>query len=239
MDRRGGRAPEQGRLPLYVRLSERLIREIASGQVPDGSRLPPEREMARDLGASVGTLRKALADLAAKGLLDRIQGSGNYVHYRADVASVYAFFRLERREGGGLPTAEILDLAAGLVPPEAARFDMAHRIRRLRLLEGEPVALEEIWLDARFAAVIDEAAISESLYLYYRDVLGLVIERVEDSVGLGQVPDWTVPAFDPARGATCPFVERRSRDETGVVVEYSRTWFDNEKARYVSRMGRG
>lgn len=239
MDRRGGRTPEQGRLPLYVRLSERLIREIASGQLPDGSRLPPERDMARDLGASVGTLRKALADLASKGLLDRIQGSGNYVRYRADVASVYAFFRLERREGGGLPTAEILDLASGIAPPEEAGFATGHRIRRLRLLEGDPVALEEIWLDARRAVRLDAAAISESLYLYYRDVLGLVVARVEDRVGLGQVPDWTRPVFDPPAGSTCPYVERRSRDASGQVMEYSGTWFDNEKARYVSRMGRG
>lgn len=239
MDRRGGRAPEQGRLPLYVRLSERLIREIASGQLPDGSRLPPEREMARDLGASVGTLRKALADLASKGLLDRIQGSGNYVRYRADVASVYAFFRLERREGGGLPTAQILDLTSGLTPPEEAGFASGHRIRRLRLLEGDPVALEEIWLDARLADRIDGKAISESLYLYYRDMLGIIVARVEDRVGLGRVPDWSHTAFDPAIGTTCPFVERRSRDGSGRVIEYSGTWFDNEKARYVSRMGRG
>ena len=239
MNRRGGRAPGPGQLPLYVRLSERLIREIASGQLPDGSRLPPERDMARDLGASVGTLRKALADLASKGLLDRIQGSGNYVRYRADVASIYAFFRLERREGGGLPSAEILDLASGLVPPEPAGFPTAHRIRRLRLLEGDPVALEEIWLDARFADRLDRDAISESLYLYYRDILGLVVARVEDRVGLGQVPGWSVRAFDPRPGATCPHVERRSRDSSGQVIEYSGTWFDNDKARYVSRVGRG
>lgn len=239
MNRRGGQAPGPGQLPLYVRLSERLIREIASGLIPDGSRLPPEREMARDLGASVGTLRKALADLAEKGLLERIQGSGNYVRYRADVASVYAFFRLERHEGGGLPTAEILELACDLSPPDTAGFDRAHRIRRLRRLDGEVVALEEIWLDARFAEQLDREAISESLYLYYRDTLGLVVSGIEDRVGMGEVPDWTVPAFAPPAGQLRPMVERRSRGAQGDLVEYSRSWFDHDKARYVNRMGKG
>lgn len=239
MNRRGGQAPGPGQLPLYVRLSERLIREIASGLIPDGSRLPPERDMARDLGASVGTLRKALADLEGKGLLDRIQGSGNYVRYRADVASVYAFFRLERRAGGGLPSADIVDLAQDAVAPSGAGFARGHRIRRLRRLEGDPVALEEIWLDGRLTGKIDPRAVSESLYLYYRDVLGLVIARVEDSIGLGHVPDWSVPDFLPCPGEICPFVERRGRTEAGENVEFSRTWFDNEKARYVNRMGRG
>lgn len=239
MNSRGGRPPGSAQLPFYVRLSERLIREIASGLIPDGSRLPPEREMARAMGASVGTLRKALADLTDKGLLERRQGSGNYVRYRADVASVYAFFRLERREGGGLPTAEILALDAGLAPPEQAGFARAHRIRRLRCLEGDPVALEEIWLDVRHAETLDREAISESLYLYYRDVLGLVVARIEDRVGIGEVPDWTVPDFAPSAGTPCPVVERKGRCGAGVVVEFSRTWFDNDKATYVNRMGRG
>ena len=82
-------------LPKFIQLSEMLIREIAAGHLADGSRLPPEREMADDLGVAVGTLRKALADVEAKGLLDRVQGSGNYVRHRPAVESVYAFFRLE------------------------------------------------------------------------------------------------------------------------------------------------
>ena len=54
-------------LPLYVQISELLIRDIAAGRLIDGERLPPEREMAEELGISIGTLRKALADLTQKG----------------------------------------------------------------------------------------------------------------------------------------------------------------------------
>lgn len=238
MERDGDVMAGRGQLPLYVRLSERLIREIASGLLPDGSRLPPERQLAQDLGASVGTLRKALADLAEKGMLDRVQGSGNYVRYRSEVASVYAFFRLERPRGGGLPSAEVLSISSGQTAPLEAGFGTAHRIRRLRLLEAEPVALEEIWLDAVRAEKIDEPSISESLYLYYRDALGLIVERVEDRVGSERVPDWSVDAFRPRPGQPGPFVARRSFAGDGRIIEYSRTWFDNDNARYVVRMGR-
>jgi GntR family transcriptional regulator len=101
----GGRA-----LPRWLQVSEGLVREIGAGRLAHGARLPPEREMAAGLGIAVGTLRRALADLAAKGLVDRRQGSGNYVRRRAGVPSVYALFRLERIDGGGLPTADLLDL---------------------------------------------------------------------------------------------------------------------------------
>ena len=40
-----------------------LIREIASGRIPDGTRLPTERQMAEDLGVAVWTLRRALSIL--------------------------------------------------------------------------------------------------------------------------------------------------------------------------------
>ncbi len=102
---------------------------------------------------SVGTLRKALADLTAKGLLERRQGSGNYVRAGAAADSVYAFFRLELIEGGGLPTAEVLSVDAMDKPgdlPDFGQSGQAHRIRRLRRLNGIPAALEEIWLDASY-----------------------------------------------------------------------------------------
>ncbi|TGU44074.1 GntR family transcriptional regulator, partial [Mesorhizobium sp. M00.F.Ca.ET.186.01.1.1] len=87
-----------------------LIREIAAGRMIEGEKLPPERDMAAGLGIAVGTLRKALGDLERKGLLSRIQGSGNYVRSQPDVASVYAMFRLELLEGGGRPTARVLSV---------------------------------------------------------------------------------------------------------------------------------
>ena len=40
-------------LPIYVQISERLIREITAGHIADGARLPPEREMATQLGVAV------------------------------------------------------------------------------------------------------------------------------------------------------------------------------------------
>ena len=229
-------------LPRWLQESERLIREIAAGRLPDGVRLPPEREMAADLGIAVGTLRKALADLAGKGLLERRQGSGNYIRHRAGVASVYSLFRLERPSGGGLPTAELLTLDRRRKPAEAPDFgpsSEAWRLRRLRRLDGLPAALEEIWLDAGQAALLRAEDLSESLYLSYRAVLGLEIGQVEDRVGLAPVPDWAVDGFPLPPQAPAGYVERVSRLLDGAAVEFSRTWFDPDRARYVSRFTKG
>ena len=37
-------------LPIYVQISEMLIRDVSAGHYLDGARLPPERQLATDLG---------------------------------------------------------------------------------------------------------------------------------------------------------------------------------------------
>lgn len=231
--------PDPTSLPKYVQTSEMLIREIAAGRLLDGERLPPEREMARSMGLAVGTLRKALTELEQRGLLERIHGSGNYIRQDPKATGVYAFFRLERIEGGGLPTAEVLDVRKMERPsdlPDFGHSTQVHRIRRLRRLSGVAVALEEIWLDGKWAESLSPEKMSESLYLFYRQSLGLWIARAEDQVGVGQVPDWAVSEFPLSPGSVSGHVERSGVTAEGEIAEYSRTWFDSNKCRYVSRM---
>jgi len=229
-------------LPKFIQVSEMLIREIAAGHLGDGARLPPERDMADDLGVAVGTLRKALADVEAKGLLDRIQGSGNYVRHRPVVDSVYAFFRLELLKGGGLPTADVLSVDRLAKPHEFAALGgdpEGHRIRRLRYLDDILIALEEIWLDGASRKTIDIDDLSESLYHFYRHDLGVVIASVEDQIGVDAMPDWTPPAFHLRAGTTTGYIARISRTAAGEPAEFSRTWYDAGRANYISRMGKG
>lgn len=224
-----------------MQVSEGLTRAIGAGRLADGARLPPEREMAAEFGIAVGTLRKALADLEGKGLLDRRQGSGNYVRRRADAPGIYSMFRLELVEGGGLPTADLLGVERRKKPADAPAFGTspdAHRIRRLRRLDGKAVALEEIWLDAGQVRAVRPADLSEALYHFLATELGLDIARVEDRVGLARVPGWRCGDFAPPPGAIVGHVERLGTLSDGQAVEYSRTWFDPGLARYVSRIGK-
>lgn len=226
-------------LPVHQQISEMLIREIAAGRMIDGEKLPPEREMAAGLGVAVGTLRKALAELGRKGLLERVQGSGNYVRSKAEVDSVYALFRLELTEGGGLPTATVLSVDRLAKPGDFPTFGTSgegHRIRRLRSLGGKPAAVEEIWLDGSFAASIDTGELSDSLYLYYRKALGIWISRAEDRVGVGTVPAWAPAGFGLPSGSAVGFIERIGWTQDGASAEFSRTWFDHTVARYVARL---
>lgn len=229
----------QHALPIYLQLSELLARDIAAGHLLDGERLPPEREMAVRMGTSVGTLRKALAELSSRGLLERRHGSGNYVRSSADAQNVYTFFRIELLAGGGLPRAQLLSLDRIAKPadlPELGGASEAYRIRRLRFLNDQPCVLEEIWLDGSYAKKISGRELSESLYLFYRTRLNLWISHVEDRVGQGIVPNWATAEFAPPAGSTTGMFERIGFDQDNRRAEYSRNWFDTSRALYVARL---
>ncbi|MEP5631615.1 MAG: GntR family transcriptional regulator [Tateyamaria sp.] len=230
--------PSPQALPIYVQIAELLTRDIVSGRLIDGQRLPPEREMAVELGVSVGTLRKALRDMGEKGLIEAVQGSGNYVRAGGDTGSVYAMFRLELMEGGGLPRAQVLSLDHMDKPADLPAFgtsSQATRIRRLRSLNETIIAVEEIWLDAD-AGLIEESTMSESLYATYRKTLGLWIQRAQDRVGLASVPDWAPDDYAPRPGDAVGFIERLSWADRPDAIEFSRTWFDPARAVYVQRL---
>lgn len=235
------------RLPLHVELSEMLAREIQAGILLDGMRLPPERALAENLGVAVGTLRKALVDLAEKGLLERVHGSGNYVRYETELDSsasaktIYGFFRLELIAGGGLPTAEVISVnrvrktkQLGNIGPSK----YAHRIRRLRRLNGIDAAIEEIWIDAGNREKISKEELKDSLYLFYKESLGFWISRVQDSVSARSLPSWKPENFglQPNKSdCVWGYIERTSFDQSNTCVEFSKTWFDPSTTRFMAR----
>jgi GntR family transcriptional regulator len=152
--------------------------------------------------------------------------------------SVYAMFRLELIGGGGLPRADILDITLKNKPKNLIPFgisDKATRIRRLRYLNDTVIALEEIWLD-KSVGDLREKNLSDSLYKYYGEYLGLWISKVEDFVSVGKVPKWSPASFSLNEGAVTGFVERLGWGQFKYPVEFSRTWFDTARSRYVQRL---
>jgi GntR family transcriptional regulator len=236
-------APPPLPLPIYMQLTELLARDIAAGRWAHGDRLPPEAELAQRLGVAVGTLRKALAELQARGLLRRRQGSGTYVELGEAPRGVYGFLRLEKADGtAGLPGAQVLALDRD-APPQPWPREHAQarlpaqcwRIRRLRLLDREPVAIEEIWFDAARRPSLEAGELSESLYYFYREQLGLWITHVDDRLAQATVPDWAPAGFGLAAGSPALCVQRLAMAAEDRVEEVSLTWIDSRRAHYVAR----
>jgi 2-aminoadipate transaminase len=67
--------------PLYRQISQRLREAILSGELPEGTRLPPERMLAQDLGVNRTTIMHAYNDLSSAGLTEGHVGRGTVVKH--------------------------------------------------------------------------------------------------------------------------------------------------------------
>ena len=70
---------EQGKGPLYLRLAERIESDIAEGILAPGTKLPPQRNLAFDIGVTIGTVGRAYNLIRERGLVSGEVGRGTYV----------------------------------------------------------------------------------------------------------------------------------------------------------------
>ena len=105
---------------LYRQIAEQLRTLIASGEFPEGTRLPAERDLAKQLGVSRPSVREALIALEVEGAIDVRTGSGIYVmkprRNNASAAPAY-----EPAEWGPLELMRARELVEGEVAALAAR----------------------------------------------------------------------------------------------------------------------
>ena len=90
--------------PLYQRLADRIESDIDVGALPAGSKLPPQRDLAFDIGTTVGTVGRAYSLLRERGLVSGEVGRGTYILARqagAAIAEVYQPSPVEGTRGLG------------------------------------------------------------------------------------------------------------------------------------------
>jgi len=114
--------------PLYVQVRNLLAQRLASGVWPPGSVLPNEMELARELGVSSGTVRKALDSLESDRLVVRRQGRGTFVVDQASGDVAARFSNRPLQETGEAELAEEVGLSHDriLISASTASDDMTN-----------------------------------------------------------------------------------------------------------------
>src|SRR5437879_736372 len=85
--------------PLYREVRRRLLDSLAGGVWAPGDALPPEAELAKRYTVSIGTLRKAVDELVADGILVRQQGRGTFVARHNRDRLLFYFFHVVAADG--------------------------------------------------------------------------------------------------------------------------------------------
>src|SRR6185369_4930346 len=98
--------------PLYLQIKALLEASLDAGEWRPGTAIPSETALASRYGASQGTVRKAIAALAADNLVIRRQGKGTFVAtHTEERSSLFRFLRIRRNDGAEIsPVSRLLDV---------------------------------------------------------------------------------------------------------------------------------
>jgi GntR family transcriptional regulator len=140
-------------------------------ELPEGSRLPSEKELAVQFEVSRMTVRQALDALAADGRVERVPGLGTFVR-RPTVAMGphLTSFTEDMRARGLRPTSRLVALEEVTASAEIATDlgvedgSPVIRMERLRFADDEPMCLEEGHLPPRLQRIVDDADLEASLH---------------------------------------------------------------------------
>lgn len=150
------RPPETGRF-LYKSVSSALRQRMDAGLYTPGARIPTVGELAAEFGVSTITVRRAIRDLSLEGRLTGRQGLGVFVAKRQRIirllrAGGIAPIEEDMRRAGFEPSVQDLDMTLVVGDRDASpkslsrRSRATYRLERVLLADGEPVALDTIWL---------------------------------------------------------------------------------------------
>lgn len=124
---------------LPERVADHFIAKIFTGALAAGERLPPDRELADQLGVDRTSLRMAMQRLAHLGLIKAVQGSGvRVLDYRrhAGLDLLAAVFQLPQVAIGGSFLLELLDDWIDMVPVVLGRAIARMSHEEARELDG-------------------------------------------------------------------------------------------------------
>lgn len=239
--RSGAQLPRSTALPRFAQIKARLRQDILDKRLLAEQKLPSEAQLQAAFGVSRITVRQALAELQAEGLIHTINGKGSFVTRPAGAPrlGMLAGFNDMIRSRGRVPSGRMLSVRSG---PATARV-----ARALRLEPGAPVTV------ARALRLIDNVPAS-ILHAYFEPTQGrdLLARRIheEDAMtlledALGMRLDYTQIAATAVRAGRvrgallavpgdAPLLQMRfvPYDITGSPLMYSDVYFRPDQFNY-------
>ena len=179
------------RTPRYHRIAFELREKIRSGVIEPGHRLSNQRQLAREFGVTLMTLRQALDLLEREGLITRRHGRGTYVTSPTidyDILQLRAFANDLRNLGEPVETRVLGSrfVAAVGVVAESLRLGPQSSvlvIERLRLVRGQPMSHQTSYLPEALGREVLKADLAlHSLRSILRFKLGIEITRAHETV---------------------------------------------------------
>lgn len=225
--------------PLYLQVARHLERAVTDGNLRPGDRLDGELGLAEAWGVSRATMRKAIEELVARGILVRRHGAGTQVMpqvsegVRGGVEGL--FNELKRR--GEHPETKVLtyevipadeDIAAALWKKPG---DMVLHLERLRLSNGRPMAIMRNWLSLSPEVVPHDALESVGLYEILRSA-GIRMKLAQQTIGAEVAGAASARLLSVKRGSPVLSIQTTAFTDAGRPIDFGRHKYRGDLYRF-------
>lgn len=230
------------REPKYWGLKQHLLDMLRS--MPPGSSIPTERSLAADFDVSRTTVRQALAELTVEGRLLRVQGKGTFaatpkVAQRLQLTGYTEDMRAQGRQ----PTSRLLEVVELPADEELVALlgigqgSTVLRLRRVRLADGEPMAIETTHLPlSRFHGLTSKLRAGGSLYTVLREDFGVELDHAEETIETALASPEEADLLGSEVGLPMLLLSRHSFDTSGSPVEWVRSIYRGDRYKFVARL---
>jgi DNA-binding GntR family transcriptional regulator len=236
-------APVDSTLPLHAQLKSSLTARIAANEFGPGGRLPSQRALCDQYGMSHMTVRRAINELIHEGAILAVPGKGLFSaeHKQDAEAGPLIGFSEDMARRGMVASTEVQ--AAEII---AAPAQVAHKLgvvpgtplaylRRLRLADGEPMALQSSYLpDSLCPGLLNYDLERQSLFAVLRSHYGLRLASAVNAVEAGLAGADEAVLLGLARPAALLVTEQLTYLQSGHVIEFVRSTYraDRYRLRY-------
>lgn len=225
--------------PLYMQVAGILRLKICSGEWTARAPLPNEVILARDIGVSIGTMRKALEVLEGEHLVERRQGRGTFVVESSNESELERFSNVMADGKRVRAPSVVWSIAAGLASEDEARVLELRVDAPVYRLQSEwganHVACAEHVTVSRdqFPALPDHVASGgQFLFPIYRRHYREPIAKVREAVSAVHASAALADQLKIVPGQAVMQISRVAYGLTGVVLEWSRRTLHLSRAEY-------
>jgi GntR family transcriptional regulator len=201
-------------IPVYYQLKEDIMKKINSGIWKPGQCIDSERELSDTYSVSRMTVRQALGELVQEGILVREKGKGTFVcEPKVKQKDIMSFSEMVKKMGLNLETK--INYFKRMSTPENLEglflLDEVYKIDRLRIVEGEVIANEIIYIPCDYCGYIDKEKLQDSFYKVLNEY-GYTIDHSEASIQAILMDDYYKKLFKVKDAV--PLIKSSSRNIT-------------------------
>lgn len=229
-------------LPAWRRIHDYLLAGIRGGTWREGDRLPSETELCAQFGVARMTVSRALRELSSAQMLQRVQGAGSFVAPSRHQSTLVEIRNIadEITSRGHQHSAKVLRLECLVADAERAKVmevdegSALFHSRILHLENGEPLQLEERWVNALLAPDYLQQDFTRSTPNAYLTAVA-PLDRAEYSIEARQPDRETQRLLAMTIHEPCLLLVRRTWSH-GRVVTSARLWHPGNRHQFTGEL---